>query len=62
MPYANNKDADQPEHSHRLISAFVVRCLESILPLVSILEISHLYLAPVAPVDEAQRIIGGHLM
>ena len=26
MPYANNKGADQPAHSHILISTFVVRC------------------------------------
>ena len=31
MPYANNKAKDQPEHSHSLISAFVVRCLDSII-------------------------------
>ena len=29
MPYANNKGADQPAHPHILISAFVVRCLNS---------------------------------
>ena len=48
MPYANNKGADQPAHLRRLISAFVVRCLDSIIPLVSISEISSLYLASVA--------------
>ena len=37
MPFANNKGADQPAHSHSLISAFVVRCLDRILSLVSIL-------------------------
>ena len=47
MPYAN-KDADQPAHPCSLISAFVVRCLDSIIPLVSISEISSLYLASVA--------------
>ena len=26
MPYANNKDADQPAHSRSPISTFVVRC------------------------------------
>ena len=36
MPYANNKGADQPAHPRSLISAFVVRCLDSIIPLVSI--------------------------
>ena len=39
MPYANNKGADQPAHPRSLISAFVVRCLDSIIPLVSISEI-----------------------
>ena len=44
MPYANNKDADQPAHPRSLISAFVVRCLDSIIPLVFISEISSLHL------------------
>ena len=48
MPYANNKGTDQPAYPHSLISAFVVRCLDSIIPLVSISEISRLYLASVA--------------
>ena len=48
MPYANNKGADQLAHPRSLISAFVVRCLDSIIPLVSISEISSLYLASVA--------------
>ena len=30
MSYANNKGADQPAHPRSLISAFVVRCLDSI--------------------------------
>ena len=47
-PYANNKGADQPAHLRSLISTFVVRCLDSIIPLVSISEISSLYLASVA--------------
>ena len=29
MLYVNNKDADQPAHPHSLISAFVVRCLDT---------------------------------
>ena len=29
--YANNKDADQPAHPRSLISAFVVRCPDSII-------------------------------
>ena len=42
MPYANNKGADQPAHPRSLISAVVVRCLDSILPQVSKSEISSL--------------------
>ena len=45
MPYAKNKGADQSAHPRSLISAFVVRCLDSIIPLVSLSEISGLYLA-----------------
>ena len=48
LPYANDKGADQPAHPRSLISAFVVRCLDSIIPSVSISEISSLYLASVA--------------
>ena len=48
MPCTNNKDADQPAHMRSLISAFVVCCLESIIPQISISEISSLYLASVA--------------
>ena len=40
MPYANNKGADQPAHPRNLISAFVVRSLDSIISLVSRSEIS----------------------
>ena len=40
MSYANNKGADQPAHPRSLISAFVVRCLDSIIALDSIAEIS----------------------
>ena len=43
--YANNKDADQPAHLRSLISVFVIRCLDSIISLVPISEISSLYLA-----------------
>ena len=42
MSYANNKGADQ------LISAFVVRCLDSVMSLVSVTKISNLMLASVA--------------
>ena len=48
MQHANNKGADQPAHPRSLISTFVVRCLDSIIPLVSISEISSLCLASVA--------------
>ena len=33
MPCVNNKDADQLAYSCSLISTFVVRCLDSIIPL-----------------------------
>ena len=36
MPYANNKGADQLAHLRSLIGTFVVHCLDSIIPLVSI--------------------------
>ena len=48
MPYAKNKGTDQPAHPPILISAFVVHCLDSIILLVSISEISSRYLASVA--------------
>ena len=48
LSYANNKGADQPAHPRSLISAFVVRCLDSITSLDSIAEISRLQLASVA--------------
>ena len=40
-------DPDQPAHSRSLISTFVVRCLDSVIPLVSISKISSLYIASV---------------
>ena len=42
MSSANNKGADQTAHPRSLISAFVVRCLDSIISLDSIAEISRL--------------------
>ena len=48
MSYANNKGADQPAHPRSLISTFVVRCLESVMSLVSVIKISSLSLASVA--------------
>ena len=35
VPHANNKGADQPAHPRSLISTFVVRCLDSILPILA---------------------------
>ena len=40
--YANNKDADQPAHPRSLISTFVVRCLDSTIPILAKSEISRL--------------------
>ena len=48
MPYATNKCADQHAHPRSLISAFIVPCLDSIILLVSITEISSLCLASLA--------------
>ena len=43
MPYTSNKGADHPAYPRSLISTFVVRWLDSIIPLVSISKISSLY-------------------
>ena len=48
MSYANNKGADQPAHPCSLISTFVVRCLDSVMSLVSVTRISSPMLASVA--------------
>ena len=48
MPYANNKGADQPAHPRSLISAFVVRCQDRMIPLVYISEIPRFWLVSVA--------------
>ena len=48
MTYANNKGADQLAHPHSLISAFVVRCMDSIIHVLAIAEISRLWLLSVA--------------
>ena len=42
MSYATNKGADQIAHPRSLIGAFVVRCLDSIISIDSIAEISRL--------------------
>ena len=41
MPYANKKDADQSAHPRSLISVFVVRCLDSIMPILAIHKIQN---------------------
>ena len=48
MLYANEKGADQPVHLSSLISTFVVHCLDSIIPLVSICPKFQVELASVA--------------
>ena len=48
MPYANNKGAGQPAHPCSPISTFVVRCLDSVIPLVSMSKTASLYLVSVA--------------
>ena len=48
MPYANNKGGDQPAHLRSLMSPFIVRCLDSIIPIRAIAKVSRLYLATVA--------------
>ena len=48
MSYANNKGADQPAYPRSLISAFVFCCLDSVMSLVSVTNISSLMLASVA--------------
>ena len=51
LPYANDKDADQSVHPRSLVSAFVFRCLDSLVvclvPLVSIFKMSSPYLVSV---------------
>ena len=48
LGFANNKGADQPAHTHSLISAFVIRFLESTISKLAKSEISIFYLVPVA--------------
>ena len=48
MLYANNKGTDQPAHPRSLISTFVVRCLDRIIPILAKSKISRLCLASVA--------------
>ena len=44
MPYTNNKGTDQPAHLRSLISAFVVRCPDSIITILVKSKISRLEL------------------
>ena len=46
--FANNKGADQPAHPRRLISAFVIHYLESIISKIATDEISVFYLVSLA--------------
>ena len=47
MSYTNNKGADQPAHPRSLISSVVIRCLDSVMSLVSVTKIPSLMLASV---------------
>ena len=44
LSYGNNKGTDQPAYPCRLISDFVIRCLESIITLFDIHKFSRFYL------------------
>ena len=44
MQYANNKGADQPAHPRSLISTFVVRCLDTLIPILAQSKLSRLQL------------------
>ena len=57
MPYANNKGADQPVHPRSLISLFVARCLDSLLPIFAASKFSRLWLTSVA--EQAGLILTG---
>ena len=48
MPYASNKGEDQPAHLRSLISIFVVRCLDHIIPILAKSKNLRLELASVA--------------
>ena len=48
MPYVNNRYADQPAHPRSLIRTFVVRYLDSIIPILAESKISSLQLVSVA--------------
>ena len=57
LPYANNKDADQTAHPRSLIGVFVIRCLDSMISLVSISKMSSRLLASEA--EQAVWVIPG---
>ena len=57
MSYANIKGADQPAHPHSLISAFAVRCLDNIIPILVISKMLSLYLTSVA--EQVSLILPG---
>ena len=48
MSYENNKGADHPVHLRSLIGAFVVRCLDIIIPILAISKISIVFLISIA--------------
>ena len=48
MSYASNKGADQPAHPRSLISAFIVCCLDSTIPILAKSKVSRRLLASVA--------------
>ena len=42
LSYVNNKSADQPAHPRSLVSAFVVRCVDSMIPMLAKTKLSRL--------------------
>ena len=48
MPYANNKGTDQSVHPRSMISTFVVRCPDSMMPILAKPKFSRLKLVSVA--------------
>ena len=51
MPYANNKGKHQPVHLRSLISTFVVRCIDRIIPLVSVIP------EPIHAISKVSRLL-----
>ena len=58
MSYANKKGTDQPAHPRSVISAFVVRCLDSIISLDSVAKNFKILLAPVATQAGLSGLVG----